>query len=150
MPIRTADDYIDSLSSNLDTILALVYALLAVAVIIALVGIANTVSLAISERVGEIAAIRAAGASSRLIFWSLISEFGLLALVGVLSGLGLAWVSATALFQALSDGQITYPETDLSTGLLIVVAGLAGGAVASWVPALSAARADILDVLRAD
>ncbi len=148
--VLTTDAYIDSLSSNLDTILALVYALLAVAVIIALVGIANTVSLAISERVGEIAAIRAAGASSRQIFWSLISEFGLLAMVGVLSGLGLAWVSATAFFQALSDGQITYPETDLSTGFLIVAAGLVGGAVASWFPALSAARADILDVLRAD
>ncbi|MEL7157659.1 MAG: FtsX-like permease family protein, partial [Actinomycetota bacterium] len=148
--VLTTDAYIDGLSSNLDTILALVYALLAVAVIIALVGIANTVSLAISERVGEIAAIRAAGASSRQIFWSLLSEFGLLALVGVLSGLGLAWVSATAFFQALSDGQITYPETDLTTGFLIVVAGLAGGAMASWLPALNAARSDILDVLRAD
>ncbi len=148
--VLSTDDYIDGLSSNLDTILALVYALLAVAVIIALVGIANTVSLAISERVGEIAAIRAAGASSRQIFWSLISEFGLLALVGVLSGLALAWVSATAFFQALSDGQIAYPETDLVTGALIVVAGLAGGAIASWFPALSAARSDILDVLRAD
>ncbi|MEM9566473.1 MAG: ABC transporter permease [Actinomycetota bacterium] len=148
--VLPTDDYIDGLSSNLDTILALVYALLAVAVIIALVGIANTVSLAISERIGEIAAIRAAGASSRQIFWSLISEFGLLALVGVLSGLGLAWVSATAFFQALSDGQITYPETDVSTGVLIVLAGLAGGAAASWFPARSAARSDILDVLRAD
>ncbi|MEL6982115.1 MAG: FtsX-like permease family protein, partial [Actinomycetota bacterium] len=148
--VLSTDDYIDGLSSNLDTILALVYALLAVAVIIALVGIANTVSLAISERVGEIAAIRAAGASSRQIFWSLISEFGLLALVGVLSGLALAWVSATAFFQALSEGQITYPETDLVTGVLIVLAGLAGGALASWFPARSASRSDILDVLRAD
>ena len=148
--VLTLDDYIDGLSSNLDTILALVYALLAVAVIIALVGIANTVSLAISERVGEIAAIRAAGASSRQIFWSLISEFGLLALVGVVSGLVLAWVSATAFFQALSDGQITYPETDVVTGLLIVLVGFLGGAAASWLPALGASKADILDVLRAD
>ncbi len=148
--VLTLEDYVDGLSSNLDTILALVYALLAVAVIIALVGIANTVSLAISERVGEIAAIRAAGASSRQIFWSLISEFGLLALVGVLSGLGLAWISATAFFRALSGGQINYPETDVLTGLLIVLAGLVGGAAASWLPALSAAKADILDVLRAD
>ncbi|MEM8924281.1 MAG: FtsX-like permease family protein [Actinomycetota bacterium] len=148
--VLTTADYIDGLSSNLDTILALVYALLAVAVIIALVGIANTVSLAISERVGEIAAIRAAGASKRQIFWSLIAEFGLLALVGVLSGLALAWVSATGFFQALSGGQITYPETDVVTGLLIVVAGLAGGVLASWWPARGAAGADILDVLRAD
>lgn len=150
LDVLTLDDYVDGLSSNLDTILALVYALLAVAVIIALVGIANTVSLAISERVGEIAAIRAAGASSRQIFWSLISEFGLLSLVGVVSGLGLAWISATAFFRALSEGQINYPETNLLTGLLIVLAGLAGGAAASWLPALSAAKADILDVLRAD
>ncbi len=144
------DDYVDSLSSNLDTILALVYALLAVAVIIALVGIANTVSLAISERLGEIAAIRAAGASSRQIFWSLIAEFSLLALVGVLSGLALAWVSAAAFFRALSGGQISSPETSIATGLLIVVAGLVGGAAASWFPARSAASADILDELRAD
>lgn len=143
-------DYIDSLGANLDTILGLVYALLAVAVIIALVGIANTVSLAISERVGEIAAIRAAGASIRQIFWSLICEFGLLALVGVLSGLALAWVSALALFQSLSDGLISTPETDVLTGLGIVAAGLMGGAVAAWFPARSASRSDILDVLRAE
>ncbi len=148
--VLTTDQYIDGLSSGLDTILSLVYALLAVAVIIALVGIANTVSLAISERVGEIAAVRAAGASRRQIFWSLISEFGLLALVGVVSGLGLAWVSATAFFQALSDGQITYPETSVTVGVAILLAGLAGGAAASWLPARSAAGADILDVLRAD
>ncbi len=148
--VLTTDDYVDSLSGNLDTILALVYALLAVAVIIALVGIANTVSLAISERVGEIAAIRAAGASMRQIFWSLISEFGLLALVGVVSGLGLAWVSATGFFQALSDGQIAYPETSISTGLLIVLAGLVGGAAAAWFPSRAASRADLLDVLRAE
>ena len=148
--VLTLDDYVDGLSSNLDTILALVYALLAVAVIIALVGIANTVSLAISERVGEIAAIRAAGASSRQIFWSLISEFGLLALVGVVSGLGLAWVSAAAFFRALSEGQISYPETNIVTGMLIVLAGLIGGAAASWLPARNASRSDILDVLRAD
>ncbi len=148
--VLTLDDYISSLSSNLDTILALVYALLAVAVIIALVGIANTVSLAISERLGEIAAIRAAGASSRQIFWSLISEFTILALVGVVSGLGLAWVAATAFFRALSEGQINSAQTDIATGLLIIVAGLLGGAAASWLPARNASKADILDVLRAD
>ena len=146
----TRDSYIDGLSSNLDTILALVYALLAVAVIVALIGIANTVSLAISERVGEIAATRAAGASSRQIFWSLLAEFGLLALVGIASGLAFAWVAAAALFNSLSAGQIAQPETDLTTGLLIVAAGLGGALGASWFPARSAATTDILDVLRAD
>ncbi len=148
--VLTLDGYVDSLSSGLDTILALVYALLAVAVIIALVGIANTVSLAISERVGEIAAIRAAGGSARQVFWSLVSEFSLLALVGVVSGMALAWVSAAAFFQALSEGQITTPNTDVVTGLLIVAAGLVGGAAAAWWPSRNASRADILDVLRAD
>ena len=148
--VMTNDAYIDSLSSNLDTVLALVYALLAVAVVIALVGIANTVTLAISERVGEIAAMRAAGASSRQIFWSLVSEFGLLSLVGVGAGLALAWVSATGLFQALSDGQISYPETSVVTGLIITALGLMGGVLAAWWPARSASQADILDVLRAE
>ncbi len=150
LDVLTAGDYIDSLGSNFDTILALVYALLAVAVIIALVGIANTVSLAISERSGEIAAMRAAGASMRQIFWSLIAEFGLLAFVGVASGLALAWVSAAGLFQALSSGEIGYPETDLVSGLIILLLGLAGGALAAWLPSRTAAHNDILDVLRAE
>ena len=148
--VLSTDEYVSSLGSNLDTILALVYALLAVAVIIALVGIANTVSLAISERVGEIAAVRAAGASMRQIFWSLISEFGLLALVGVLSGVIFAWVAAASFFQALSGGQISYPQTNLGSGAVIIVGGLLGGALAAWLPARSASRADLLDVLRAD
>lgn len=148
--VLTADDYIGSLGSNFDTILALVYALLAVAVIIALVGIANTVSLAISERAGEIAAIRAAGASMKQIFWSLISEFALLAFVGVASGMVLAWVSAAGLFQALSSGEIAYPQTDLVTGLIIVVLGLLGGAAAAWLPSQNASRSDILEVLKAE
>ena len=148
--VVSRDDYIDGLSSNLDTILALVYALLAVAVIVALIGIANTVSLAIAERVGEIAATRAAGASSRQIFWSLLAEFGLLAIVGIVSGLVLAWVAAAAFFGTLSGGQIGQPETDVASALLIVAAGLGGALLASWFPARSASRADILDVLRAD
>ncbi len=148
--VVSRDDYIDGLSSNLDTILALVYALLAVAVIVALIGIANTVSLAISERVGEIAATRAAGASSRQIFWSLLAEFGLLAVVGILAGLAFAWVAAAAFFNTLSGGQIGTPTVDPITGLLIVAAGLAGAVAASWFPARSAATTDILDVLRAD
>ncbi len=148
--VLTTDAYVASLGAGLDTILALVYALLAVAVIIALVGIANTVSLAISERVGEIAAVRAAGASIRQIFWSLISEFGLLALVGVITGVAFAWVAASSFFQALSDGQITYPETEASSIAIIVVGGLIGGVLAAWLPARSASRADLLDVLRAE
>lgn len=147
---RTADDFLDSLGAPLDVLLALVYALLGVALTIALIGIANTVSLAISERVGEIAAIRAAGANIRQIFWSLITEFGLLALVGVGSGIGLAWVSATGLFRALSEGEITVPQTSLVTGLVIVAVGIAGGMLAAWIPARNAARADLLTVLRAE
>lgn len=147
--VLTNGDFIDSLGSNFETILALIYALLAVALIIALVGIANTVSLAIAERSGEIAAMRAAGASIKQIFWSLIAEFSLLALVGVVSGLVLAWVSAAALFQSLSNGAITYPETDLVTGGLIIVLGLMGGALAAWWPSRTASRNDILDILRA-
>ncbi len=150
LDVLSTDEYIDGLGAGLDTILSLVYALLAVAIIIALVGIANTVSLAISERAGEIAAIRAAGGSSRQMFWSLLAEFGLLALVGIVAGLGLAWIAATAMFQALSEGAISYPETSLVSGLTIVAIGMAGGIGATWWQARTASRADLLDVLRAD
>ena len=81
---------------------------------------------------------------------SLLAEFGLLAIVGIVSGLVFAWVAAAAFFNALSGGQIGTPEVDVLTGLMILAGGLGGALLASWFPARSAATTDILDVLRAD
>ena len=86
----------------------------------------------------------------RQIFWWVIAEFGLLALVGTMSGVVFAWVAAAGFFRALSGGQITGPETDVTSMLLIIGGGLLGGALAAWLPARAAARADLLDVLRAE
>ena len=144
------DEFLDGLSSSLDSILGLIYALLAVAIIIALVGIANTVTLAISEREGEIAAVRAAGANRGQVFWSLMAEFTLLAAVGVLSGLVLAYLAALGFFRALSDGQIAWPNADPMTGIIIAALGVGAGAAAALLPSRAASRRDILDVLRAE
>lgn len=144
------DEFLDGLSSNLDSILGLIYALLAVAIIIALVGIANTVTLAISEREGEIAAVRATGANRAQVFWSLMSEFTLLAAVGVMSGLALAYLAALGFFRAISDGQISWPNADPVTGLIIAALGVGAGAAAALLPSRAASRRDILDVLRAE
>lgn len=144
------DQFLDGLSSNLDSILGLIYALLAVAIVIALVGIANTVTLAISEREGEIAAVRATGANRAQVFWSLMSEFTLLAAVGVLSGLVLAYLAALGFFRAISDGQIAWPNADPVTGIVIAALGVGAGAAAALLPSRAASRRDILDVLRAE
>src|SRR5690606_9719183 len=63
--VETADDYVDAMASELDQMLVLVYGMLGLAVVIALIGIANTLSLSLHERTRELGLLRAVGQSRR-------------------------------------------------------------------------------------
>jgi putative ABC transport system permease protein len=135
-----------SQTKQLDSLLALVTALLLLAIIIALFGIVNTLVLSIFERTREIGLLRAVGMSRRqvrgMIRWEavIIAVFG--AVMGIVIGLFFGW----ALVQALKDQGVTkfaVPGGQLL--IYLIVAGLFGVIAAVW-PARRAAR---LDVLRA-
>lgn len=130
----------------INQVLGLVTALLMMAIIIALFGIANTLGLSIYERTREIGLLRAVGMSriqvKRMIRYEsiIIALFG--ALLGIVVGIGFGW----ALQQALEPEGVT--ELSVPVGQLVVYlifAALAGVVAAIW-PARRAAK---LDVLRA-
>ncbi|WP_330284559.1 ABC transporter permease [Streptomyces sp. NBC_00588] len=146
--VQTRDDYAQSSAGGIDMMLTLVYALLALAVLIALLGIANTLTLAVHERTRELGLLRAVGQTRSQLRAMVRWESVLVAAFGTVGGLGLGaflgWVLVKA-SDGASDSPFAFaiPPVQL---VIVALVGLAAGALAGLRPARRAAR---LDVLRA-
>ncbi|MFF9210062.1 MULTISPECIES: ABC transporter permease [unclassified Streptomyces] len=146
--VQTRDAYAQSSAGGIDMMLTLVYALLALAVLIALLGIANTLTLAIHERTRELGLLRAVGQTRAQLRAMVRWESVLVAAFGTAGGLGLGAFLGWVLVQASDGASDSAFAFALPPARLAVVAlvGLAAGALAGLRPARRAAR---LDVLRA-
>jgi putative ABC transport system permease protein len=125
-----------------------VYGLLALAVLIALMGIANTLSLSIHERTRELGLLRAVGQTRRQLRSSVRWESVIIAVFGTIGGIGLGTFLGWGLIRALAaeEGFGTFA---VPAGQLAVIVGLAAaaGVLAAVRPARRAARLDILDAI---
>ncbi len=128
----------------IDIILGLVYVMLALAVVIALLGIANTLSLSIFERTRELGLLRAVGASRARLRSMVRWESVIVALFGTIGGLGvglfLGW-ALTAVAVDVRSAVFTAPVTQL---FVVLTAGGVAGVLAAVRPARRAARLDVL------
>ncbi|MFJ4828370.1 ABC transporter permease [Streptomyces sp. NPDC088747] len=146
--VQTRDEYARSSAGGIDMMLTLVYALLALAVLIALLGIANTLTLAIHERTRELGLLRAVGQTRAqlraMVRWEsvLVAAFGTAG--GLALGAYLGWVLVEA-SDGASDSAFAFAMPPVRLAVVALV-GLAAGALAGLRPARRAAR---LDVLRA-
>ena len=137
----------DDAAAEIDTFLNLIRALLGLALVIALLGITNTLALSVFERTRELGLLRAVGMSRRqtrkMIRWEavIISVIG--ALVGMVIGIFFGW----ALVQALESEGIT--EFAIPGGELLLYLVLAGvaGVLAAIPPARRAARLNVLEAI---
>ena len=136
----------DAQSAGINTILGLIYALLALAIIISLMGIGNTLSLSINERIRELGVLRAVGMTRAQLRSSIRWESVVIALFGTLGGLALGVFSSWALVRAA--GEVTYavPVPNL---VVLVVLGALAGVLAAVRPARRAARIDVLAAVTA-
>lgn len=124
-----------------DAVLAVVTGLLAVAVVIALVGIGNTLSLGVFERTRELGLLRALGMTRRSVRASIGLEALAVALVsallGVALGIGYGAAAAHALLGSVGDVVVAVPWARLA---LVVLVALVAGWLASVLPARQASR----------
>ena len=133
-----------------DQLLALVYALLALAIFIALLGIANTLVLSILERVREVGLLRAVGMTQSQLRSTIRWESVIIALQGTLLGLLIGSFFGWALTTSLRDQGLTVFAYPTATILVVVVlAGLAA-VVAAILPAHRAAKMDVLRSISAE
>jgi putative ABC transport system permease protein len=132
---------------QINQLVALVYALLAFAVLISLFGIANTLALSIHERTRELGMLRAIGMSRRQVRTMIRYEAVITALIGGILGLVLGLIFATLIAQPLKDEGFTLSYPVGSLVVILVVAGLAG-VLAAIQPARRASRLDVLESLQ--
>ena len=136
-----------SISAQVDQMLTLVYALLALAVIIALIGIANTIALSTVERTREIGLLRAVGMTRPQLRASVRWESFLIALLGTTMGLTLGLFFGWSMVEALRDEGITELAIPLPQIGVVAVLAAGAGVIASLRPAAKAARLPILDAV---
>jgi putative ABC transport system permease protein len=131
---------------SINALLGLVYALLSLAVVVSLFGIANTLALSIHERTRELGIVRAVGMSRRQVRRMIRYEAVITALIGALLGLVLGAGFAALVTRPLADKGfiLTYP---VGTLVLIVVAAALAGVLVAIGPARRASRLDVLDAL---
>jgi putative ABC transport system permease protein len=104
--------------------------------------VANTMMLTVRERTGEIAVLKTIGFTARRIFTMILSESLLLAFLGGLLGLGLAWLGANALAGTggfFANVKLT-PQIALTAAGLMAALGLITGALPAW----TAMKTDII------
>jgi putative ABC transport system permease protein len=137
----------ESREEQVDRLVNLVYALLLLAIVISIFGIANTLALSIHERRRELGMLRAIGMSRRQVRTMIRYEAVITALIGAILGMVLGLVFATLIAQPLKDEGFTlsYPLVSL-VGLLVFAALI--GVLAAIVPARRASRLDILESLQ--
>ncbi|HET6948940.1 MAG TPA: FtsX-like permease family protein [Acidimicrobiales bacterium] len=148
--VQTADEYVDSVAGQVDQVLNVVYLLLVLAIVIALMGIANTLSLSIHERTRELGLLRAVGQSRRQLRSMVRGEALTVALFGTVGGVGLGVFLGWAMVDALADEgftAFTVPSTSLA---VVLVLGALVGITAAVRPARRAARLDVLDAIATD
>jgi putative ABC transport system permease protein len=145
--VRDRDDYASAAGQSLDLMLGVVYVLLALAIIIALLGIANTLALAVHERRHEIGLLRAVGQTRRQVRSVLRLEALIVSTFGTLVGLALGGFLGWALFSMVTEedgGSFTVPGGRLVT---IALVGAIAGVLAAQRPARRAAQLPILDAI---
>ena len=145
--VETKDEFLASTEAQINTILALFSGLLFLAIIIAVLGIVNTLALSIYERTHEIGLLRAVGMLRsqvrRMIRWEavIIALFG--AIMGILIGVVFGWAVVTAL---ADEGLGAFDIPWVALFLYLVIAALAG-MVAAIYPSWKASRLNVLEAI---
>ncbi len=136
----------DSIGEEVNTLLGVVYALLALAVIVSLFGIVNTLALSIHERTRELGLLRAIGASRRQVRRMVRYESVITALIGAVLGLVLGVIFAVIVSRPLADEGFVL-SIPVGTLLVLLLLAAIAGVVAAIGPARRASRLDVLEAL---
>jgi len=141
------EGFVGSLTDQITSFLTLVNALLLLSVIIAMIGIANTLSLSIHERTRELGLLRAVGMTRSQLRSAVRWEAVLIAVLGTVVGLALGLVVSWALVTALGPFGLTRFALPVGSLVVVTLAAAVLGVIAAIRPARRAARLDVLEAI---
>ncbi|MEV4946623.1 FtsX-like permease family protein [Streptomyces sp. NPDC053755] len=145
--VQNQADYKQTLKDQVGQLLNIVYGLLALAIIVAVLGVVNTLALSVVERTREIGLMRAIGLSRRQLRRMIRLESVVIALFGALLGLGLGMGWGTAAQKLLALEGLGVLEIPWPTILTVFVASAFVGLFAALVPAFRAGRMNVLNAI---
>jgi putative ABC transport system permease protein len=144
---QTKSEIVTEAESQIDQALALFTGLLFFAVIIAVLGITNTLTLSIYERTREIGLLRAVGMTRRQVRRMIRWEAVIVATFGALLGVGIGIVLGWAVVRALADQGLGAFSIPVGQVILALVLAAVSGVIAAIWPARKASRMNILDAI---
>ncbi len=148
--VRNQAGAIEGRVRAIDQVLGLVTVLLLMTVVVAALGIANTLALSVLERTREIGLLRAVGMTRRQLRAMLRSEALLVAAVALLVGTALGAGLAAVTVHVLGGASAMTVQLPLAQLAAVALLAVATGLVAAVVPARRAARLDVLRAVAAD
>ncbi|MFE9642675.1 FtsX-like permease family protein [Streptomyces sp. NPDC006365] len=142
--VRDQADYKQLVRDQIAVLLYLVYALLGLAIVIAVLGVVNTLALSVVERTREIGLLRAIGLARRQLRRMIRLESVVIAVFGAVLGLALGLVWGVCVQQVLALQGMTALAIPWGTIVAVVVGSAVVGIVAALLPALRASRMNVL------
>jgi putative ABC transport system permease protein len=141
---KTRAQFEQSQQNSINQLLGLIYVLLALAVLVALIGIVNTLMLSVFERTREIGLLRAVGMKRGQVRRMIRSESVIIALLGAVVGIVVGAALGLALASSLRNQGVTNIAIPVRSLIaFLVVSALLGLIAATW-PARRAAKLDVL------
>lgn len=150
LTVRDQSDYKELIKSQVNQLLYMIYGLLALAIIVAILGVVNTLALSVVERTREIGLMRAIGMSRRQLRRMVRLESVVIALFGALVGLGLGMGWGTTAQQLLALEGLGVLEIPWGTIIIVFIGSAFVGLVAALVPAFRAGRMNVLNAIATD
>lgn len=152
LPIVTVydkDGFADSLKEQINLLLYLIYGLLALAIVIAVIGIVNTLSLSVIERTREVGLLRAVGLSRPRLRRMVTLESVTISVMGALLGMAVGLLVGVLLRESLSD-DLTELAMPLQSLAIFLAISVVFGVLAAVIPAVRASRMKVLEAIAAE
>ncbi|MFC4033778.1 ABC transporter permease [Streptomyces polygonati] len=148
--VRDQADYKKLIQSQVNQLLYMIYGLLGLAIIVAVLGVVNTLALSVVERTREIGLMRAIGMSRRQLRRMIRLESVVIALFGALVGLGLGLGWGSSAQQVLASQGLGILKVPWPTIISVFIGSAVVGLLAALLPAFRAARMNVLSAIATD
>ncbi|MGY0236292.1 ABC transporter permease [Longispora urticae] len=145
--VTDRSSFVEQQTKGLDSIIVIIQILLSLAIIIAVLGVINTLALSMIERTKELGLLRAVGMGRGQMMAMVTVESVVISVFGALLGIGVGVALGTAIVRALKDqgfSSLAMPWGQMITYLILAAII---GVVAAVIPAIRAARTDVLKAI---
>jgi putative ABC transport system permease protein len=144
--VRTLQSILDAASEAVAFTMVLIAIAAAVALLLGVIGIYGAMSYIVSQRTGEIGVRLALGAEPSSVAGMIVRQGGVVALAGIVIGVGAAWAGSRFIASLLYGVSPRDPGVFVTTTLMLLGAAL----LACWLPARRAARLSPVEALRTE